>query len=204
MSLERVEMIVDALLTEATEKYAIGADMPPSIFAIGRREVVIAIAGDNDGRKVTLETATGLLSLMARQADAVYLARIDSGFIQADDDVDGDPQDLEPGDISKRADIDPTISTVLLCEGYDSETDTSVLHVARLTLDDEGLPDWERLSVPDTDGMVARSLRTAYLASKFLSGRYPYRKLKKVANGIHWSLTRAKSKIGRVRLPGEQ
>lgn len=204
MSLQRVEMIVDALLTEATEKYAIGADMPPSIFAIGRRKVVIAIAGDEDGRKITLETATGLLSLMAREADALYVARIDTGFIQADDDMDFDPEELEPGDISRRADIDPTISTVLLCEGYDAESDTSVLHVARLMLDDEGLPTWERLSVPDTNGTVARSLRTAYFASRFLSGRYPYRKLKKVARRIHWSLTRANSKIGRVRLPEEQ
>lgn len=204
MSLERIELILDALLDEAIDRYATTADMPPSLFAIGRRRVIVAMAADEIGRRVTLETATGLLSLMAYEVEAVYVGRIDSGFIQADEDMEVDPDTLEPGDIRARADVDPSISSVLLCEGYDSETQTAVLHVARLTLDEQGAPEWERLSVVGSESIVARALHVSFTASQFLTGRLPYRRVRRVAKNLHWSVSRRDSKIGRVKIPGEE
>jgi hypothetical protein len=113
----------------------------PTTFAIGHARSIFAQPYDEDGYELRSEARTAMDALLISATGAICLGRIDESYIQERLITDPKPDFDELAD---RAETDPTIGTALTVQVINTRTRETTVALARLYLDDEGHPVWDR------------------------------------------------------------
>ena len=146
-----LELQMSALLDSAIQMWKQDGCVMTCSYALGYSAHAFAQPYEIDGINVALETRVALHALIAACVNARYIGRIDETWVKMSET--GEP-DLVHGDLERMADYDPTVSTAICVQAYDLETGDSYLHMATLTLSDDGSQQWTRSFSDEVEGRI--------------------------------------------------
>ena len=146
-----LDLQMSALLDSAIQMWKQDGCVMTCSYALGYSAHAFAQPYEPKGMEVAVETRVALHALIASVVNARYIGRIDESWTRLSDV--GEP-DLVHGDLERMADYDPNVATAICVQAYDLETERSYLHMATLSLNDDGSEYWQRTYSEDVEGRI--------------------------------------------------
>jgi hypothetical protein len=161
-----LDLQMTGLLDSAIEMWRKDGCVMTCSYALGHSAHAFAQPYEIQGVTIAIETRVALHALIAACVNARYIGRIDESWVRLSDV--GEP-DLVHGDLEQMADYDPRVATAICVQAYDLETGDSYLHMATLSLDDNGSQQWRRTFSEDVEGRIVGGSQLTARAIPILS-----------------------------------
>jgi hypothetical protein len=183
------------LLDSAIEMWRKDGCVMTCSYALGYSAHAFAQPYVTEGAEIALETRVALHALIASCVNARYIGRIDESWVRLSDV--GEP-DLVHGDLERMADYDPRVATAICVQAYDLETGDSYLHMATLTLNDDGSQLWHKTFSDEVEGRIVGGSELTARAIPILSkdNDLTFDVVESFLNAVGWTMAVASAEVG--------
>jgi hypothetical protein len=153
-----IEQMCESLLDEAVVMWERDGAVMTTSFAIGHARSVFAQPKNEVGLAISDYQRVELVAMLASTVGAVVVGRIDESYIAV---VDAGAPPLAKGDLERMAETDPNINTAIVVQATDTASGEALVAVAVLTVDDNGLPQWDYSIYENADGQFIEDANDA-------------------------------------------
>ena len=158
-----MDEVCEGLLDEACMMWERDGGVLTTSFAIGHSRAIFVQPASEEACKISSQTRVRIQALIAANAGAIYIGRIDESLI-TERPLDSPP--LNRGDLEKMAKNDPSIKTAIVVHATDIRSGDSLVHIATCSIDDDGTLQWEHGIFNDAEGeLVAEAEQSSALAA---------------------------------------
>lgn len=180
-----IDEVCEGLLDEACMMWERDGGVLTTSFAIGHSRAIFVQPASEEACKINTHTRVRIQALIAANAGAVYLGRIDESLI-TERPLDSPP--LNKGDLEKLAKSDPSIKTAIVVQATDTRTGESIVHVATCSIDDDGTLQWEHGIFNDAEGELIVEAQEASALASILTTPLTDSELREELGQLGWAI----------------